>query len=361
MAYPDFSDLLYPTPAPATAPAPAVSTTPAPAPAPSPAPATSGDDASDPNMAFKNMLGGLMGGGNGGQQPDLFTVLIMAFVSMLTGGKGLDFGADGDAKKSTTQLNTERNNAPDYKEAAVENLAPSKLAPLSERLNAIKTAEAGKNIQAISPVKADVVVTSQYGHRTAPKKGASTEHMADDLAPTVKGTNPEIVAPMHGIVINVGWNDKGGNMLDIMDGNGVRHHFAHLKSISAKVGDEVLQGQTVAVMGSTGDASTATHLHYSTYLGKQVQEPEIFGHTMKKGSTISIAESNQLLAAQSGNNATMVASNTNANTTDKPATSLPNNIQSAVNNMDFSYLQQGGYVNTSVSNPKQTTVKTIGA
>lgn len=60
-----------------------------------------------------------------------------------------------------------------------------------------------------------------------------------------------------------GWNGGMGTSVVIDEGNGRTHYFMHLveNSLLVSVGDEVKQGDTVGLIGNTGDSQGA-HLHY---------------------------------------------------------------------------------------------------
>ena len=77
--------------------------------------------------------------------------------------------------------------------------------------------------------------------------------------------------PVFGTVIvanQTGWNDGMGTSVAIDEGNGRTHYFMHLveNSLLVSVGDEVKQGDTVGLIGNTGDSQGA-HLHYDVRQG----------------------------------------------------------------------------------------------
>lgn len=115
-------------------------------------------------------------------------------------------------------------------------------------------------------------ITSLYGKRTAPKKGASTDHKGIDLD---YKNNEEIKAFASGKVVKVvndqSKSNKGyGNYVDIKGYDGTIHRYAHANKITVKVGQEINAGTKIAKAGSTG-ASTGTHLHYEKIInGKSV-------------------------------------------------------------------------------------------
>lgn len=108
------------------------------------------------------------------------------------------------------------------------------------------------------PVK-DFKITSGFGHRAAPIKGASTEHNGVDLAVP---ENTAVFSPMDGVVEKIYSNDKGGKQLIIRHADGSKSGYAHLNGYNVAVGDNVTKGQRVALSGNTGNSSGA-HLHFT--------------------------------------------------------------------------------------------------
>jgi murein DD-endopeptidase MepM/ murein hydrolase activator NlpD len=86
-----------------------------------------------------------------------------------------------------------------------------------------------------------------------------TNHFAIDIAG--QQGNP-IFAADHGVVVYAGWNDYGyGEMIVIDHGAGWQTLYAHLSQINVSCGQEVMKGDTIGLMGSTGK-STGPHLHF---------------------------------------------------------------------------------------------------
>jgi hypothetical protein len=87
----------------------------------------------------------------------------------------------------------------------------------------------------------------------------TTNHWGIDIAG--KMGNP-IYASDNGVVVYAGWNDWGyGEMIVIDHGDGWQTLYAHLSVINVGCGQEVYQGDTIGLMGSTG-SSTGPHLHF---------------------------------------------------------------------------------------------------
>lgn len=110
-------------------------------------------------------------------------------------------------------------------------------------------------------------LTSPFGFRIHPITGRRDYHKGIDLA-NKQGTT--IRSAGSGVVTYVGYNGGYGRMVIVSHGYGYKTIYAHLKSTSVKLGDEVEKGDPIALMGNTG-VSTAPHLHFEIhYNGKQI-------------------------------------------------------------------------------------------
>ena len=99
--------------------------------------------------------------------------------------------------------------------------------------------------------------TSGFGYRDSPVNGKNEFHLALDIG-AEEGT--EIGAFAAGTVEYIGESDEFGNYLKINHENNVSSFYAHCSKLLVHKGDQVDCGQTVALVGHTGNA-TGSHLH----------------------------------------------------------------------------------------------------
>lgn len=99
--------------------------------------------------------------------------------------------------------------------------------------------------------------TSGFGYRDSPVNGKNEFHLALDIG-AAEGT--EIGAFAAGTVEYIGTSDEFGNYLKINHENNVSSFYAHCSKLLVHKGDQVACGQTVALVGETGNA-TGPHLH----------------------------------------------------------------------------------------------------
>ena len=102
-----------------------------------------------------------------------------------------------------------------------------------------------------------VPVTSNYGWRMNPVTAIWSFHSGIDLGAPF-GT--PVLAAKAGRVDFAGWGDGYGNLVELDHGStGTR--YAHLEAIYVYQGQQVVQGQQIGTVGSTG-RSTGPHLHF---------------------------------------------------------------------------------------------------
>ncbi len=113
------------------------------------------------------------------------------------------------------------------------------------------------------PVPGYGYISSPYGYRTW-SNGYVEFHNGIDIA---KGSQSSImgaaiVASNDGVVIRAAYNAGGYGYYIIIDhGGGRMTVYGHCNTLLVRVNDIVIQGETIATVGSTGN-STGPHLHF---------------------------------------------------------------------------------------------------
>ena len=106
-------------------------------------------------------------------------------------------------------------------------------------------------------------VSSSFGRRKAPKKGASTYHKGMDFAVP---TGTAIRATSGGVVTKAGWGSGYGYVVYIKHPDGKESRYGHWSKVLVKAGQSVKQGEKIALSGNTG-ISTGPHLHFEILVG----------------------------------------------------------------------------------------------
>ena len=116
-------------------------------------------------------------------------------------------------------------------------------------------------------------ITSPFGKRPPPVKGASTDHKGIDLGGK---TGDPIYASASGVVKNEPYSDSYGYYITMTHPGGSQTRYAHLSKFSVPDGTEIdcsgkYQPQ-IGQMGSTGRTS-GPHLHFEVIINKERIDP----------------------------------------------------------------------------------------
>lgn len=110
-------------------------------------------------------------------------------------------------------------------------------------------------------------LSSKFGKRSAPTRGASTYHKGVDWATPV-GT--AVMASASGTVAKAGWGRGYGYVVYINHPDGRQTRYGHLSKVLVSAGQKVSQGDKIALSGNTG-VSSGPHVHFEILInGTQV-------------------------------------------------------------------------------------------
>lgn len=110
-------------------------------------------------------------------------------------------------------------------------------------------------------------LSSGFGRRNRPTRGASTYHKGIDWATPI-GT--AVMASSGGTVSRAGWGSGYGYVVYIEHADGRQTRYGHLSKVLVSVGQTVSQGQKIALSGNTG-VSSGPHVHFEILInGSQV-------------------------------------------------------------------------------------------
>jgi murein DD-endopeptidase MepM/ murein hydrolase activator NlpD len=115
-------------------------------------------------------------------------------------------------------------------------------------------------------------ITSNYGYRPNPFGGGPREfHSGMDIA-VAHGT--PVKAAMSGRVSAAGYNNVYGNFVVITHHSNYKTMYGHMSAIKVKVGANVVTGQQIGNVGSTG-RSTGPHVHFTVYKNGVTTNPRV--------------------------------------------------------------------------------------
>ena len=115
----------------------------------------------------------------------------------------------------------------------------------------------------------EAAVTDTFGWREHPVSGTMAFHSGVDLE-AEGGSN--VLAGADGTVLLAEYNAAYGYFVQLTHENGVQTLYAHLQELLVSPGDEVKQGQIIALSGSSG-WTTGPHLHLGVYVGGEAVDP----------------------------------------------------------------------------------------
>lgn len=138
----------------------------------------------------------------------------------------------------------------------------------------------GNGITGYPLVPGSYSITDTFGPRVEPISGLGTFHRGIDLAtPGCEASPPTqsvIYAAQAGTVTKAKVWDSYGYMVEIKHTETFTTRYAHMlpNTFAVEVGDEVIVGQPIGIMGNSG-ASTGCHLHFETFVDGVRVNPDI--------------------------------------------------------------------------------------
>ncbi len=101
-------------------------------------------------------------------------------------------------------------------------------------------------------------ISSPFGYRINPVTKSFSFHSGLDIS---ADAGEQIKAAYYGKVSRVSYDDISGNYIELTHSDGLVTRYLHCSEIIAEEGMVVRQGETIALVGSTG-RSTGPHLHF---------------------------------------------------------------------------------------------------
>jgi murein DD-endopeptidase MepM/ murein hydrolase activator NlpD len=113
---------------------------------------------------------------------------------------------------------------------------------------------------------------SNFGWRLDPFNGRQSFHEGIDF---IADHGTEIIAAAAGVVVASEFHPQYGNIVEVDHGNGLVTRYAHCSKRLVRVGDVVMKGAKIGVVGATGRA-TGPHLHFEVRHHGVPQNPARF-------------------------------------------------------------------------------------
>jgi murein DD-endopeptidase MepM/ murein hydrolase activator NlpD len=133
-------------------------------------------------------------------------------------------------------------------------------------------------------------IGSGFGQRFHPILGFTRPHRGIDFHAS---TGTVVHAAAEGTVIKADYSSTFGNVVQINHGFGVSTVYAHLNSISVKVGQKLKRGEELGKVGNTG-LSVGPHLHYEVHLnGVEVNPVNYFFNDLTPDEYAKVVEASE--------------------------------------------------------------------
>lgn len=96
-------------------------------------------------------------------------------------------------------------------------------------------------------------------------------HLGIDL---VAAPKESVLSTLDGTVVFTGFDPTFGNVIQVQHKNGFLSIYKHNELILKQVGDRVVAGEAIALVGNTGSLSTGPHLHFELWYKGNPVNPE---------------------------------------------------------------------------------------
>lgn len=100
---------------------------------------------------------------------------------------------------------------------------------------------------------------------------SDARHFGVDIAAAPKES---VLSTLDGTVIYTGFDPNHGNVIQIQHKNGFISVYKHNELLLKEVGDHVVAGEAIALVGNTGSLSTGPHLHFELWYKGNPVNPE---------------------------------------------------------------------------------------
>lgn len=111
-----------------------------------------------------------------------------------------------------------------------------------------------------------------------PVNGVVSSHYEPDMrhygVDLVAGPKESVLATLDGTVTFAGFDPNFGNVIQVQHKNGFLSTYKHNELLLKEIGDRVVAGEVIALVGNTGKLSTGPHLHFELWYKGNPVNPE---------------------------------------------------------------------------------------
>lgn len=111
-----------------------------------------------------------------------------------------------------------------------------------------------------------------------PVNGVVSSHYETDIrhfgVDLVAAPKESVLATLDGTVVFTGFDPNWGNVIQVQHKNGFLSIYKHNELLLKELGDHVVAGEAIALVGNTGKLSTGPHLHFELWYKGNPVNPE---------------------------------------------------------------------------------------
>lgn len=111
-----------------------------------------------------------------------------------------------------------------------------------------------------------------------PVNGVVSSHYETDIrhygVDLVAAPKESVLSTLDGTVVFTGFDPNYGNVIQVQHKNGFLSIYKHNELLLKEIGDHVVAGEAIALVGNTGKLSTGPHLHFELWYKGSPVNPE---------------------------------------------------------------------------------------
>ena len=111
-----------------------------------------------------------------------------------------------------------------------------------------------------------------------PVNGVVSSHYQTDIrhfgVDLVAAPKESVLSTLDGTVVFTGFDPNYGNVIQVQHKNGFLSIYKHNELLLKEIGDHVVAGEAIALVGNTGKLSTGPHLHFELWYKGNPVNPE---------------------------------------------------------------------------------------
>ncbi len=102
-----------------------------------------------------------------------------------------------------------------------------------------------------------------------------SEHYGTDI---IAAKDSPILAVMDGTVIQSDWSLNDGNTIAVLHDDNLISMYKHNSILLKSIGEKVVSGEAIAIIGNSGEQSDGPHLHFELWHQGEALDPQDFIH-----------------------------------------------------------------------------------